>query len=144
MLRNVDHISFVVTDIDKAKAFFALLGFAEAITAVATGENFSRYMDIPDGEADHVTLVMAKSSPRFEVQLLKFHHPDAIANPHVRDLYTVGFNHLCFSVDDIEAEVTRLKAHGVTFRNDIWEYQDRKITLMEGPDGITVELAQWN
>ncbi len=144
MLKNPDHVSFVVRDADAAKHFFSLLGFEEAISAVASGETFSRYMNIPGGEADHITLVLKNASPRFEVQLLRFHHPEALDNPHIRELSQIGFNHLCFAVDDLDAEVTRLKANGVTFRNDVWAYQDRKIVFLEGPEGITLELAQWD
>ena len=144
MLKHPDHVSFVVKDAEAAKRFFGLLGFEEAISAVASGETFSRYMDIPNGEADHITLVLKGASPRFEVQLLRFHHPDALANPHIRDLSQIGFNHLCFAVEDLDAEVKSLKANGVTFRNDVWAYQDRKIVFLEGPEGITLELAQWD
>lgn len=64
--------------------------------------------------------------------------------PHLRDLNHVGFNHLCFAVADIEAEVVRLKANGVKFRNELLDYHRRRIVFLEGPEGITLELAQWD
>ena len=66
-----------------------------------------------------------------------------LPNPNIRKLNHVGFNHLCLTADDLDAEVARLRAEGVTFRNDVIDYHDRKIVFLEGPEGITLELAQW-
>jgi len=144
MLKNPDHISFVVTDLEGATRFFSLLGFELAKEAVISGKTFEDYMGVRAIEADHITMVLRDCSPHFEVQLLHYHNPDAIPEPHIRDLNHIGFNHLCFAVDDIEAEVTRLKAGGVSFRNEILDYHQRKIVFLEGPEGITLELAQWD
>ena len=43
----------------------------------------------------------------------------------------------------IELEVKRLKALGVHFLNEIMEFNSRKLTYFSGPEGITLELAQW-
>ena len=144
MLKNPDHLSFVVRDLEAAKSFFAILGFEQNISTVISGKTFSDYMGVPDIEADHVTMVLNGCTPHFEVQLLHYRHPDPLPEPHIRDLNHVGFNHLCFAVDDIEAEVTRLKASGVKFRNEILDYHKRRIVFFEGPEGITLELAQWD
>ena len=55
----------------------------------------------------------------------------------------LGFNHVCFKVEDIEAEVRRLRASGIELRNEIMEFHDRKLVFLLGPEGVTVELAQW-
>ena len=144
MLKNPDHISFVVRDLEAAKEFFSLLGFELAIETVISGTTFADYMNVPGIEADHVTMVLKGCSPRFEVQLLHYRSPAAIPDRHIRDLNHVGFNHLCFTVDDIEAEVARLKTGGVELRNEILDYHQRKIVFLEGPEGTTLELAQWD
>jgi catechol 2,3-dioxygenase-like lactoylglutathione lyase family enzyme len=144
MLKNPDHLSFVVRDLEAAKSFFALLGFEQNIVAVISGKTFADYMGVPGIEADHVTFVLKGCTPHFEVQLLHYRHPDPLPEPHIRDLNHVGFNHLCFAVDDIDAEVARLKAAGVKFRNEILDYHQRKIVFLEGPEGVTLELAQWD
>ncbi|MCG8544578.1 MAG: VOC family protein [Alphaproteobacteria bacterium] len=143
MLKNPDHITIVVRDLAPAKAFFALLGFELDKSVVISGDTFADYMGVPGIEADHVTMVLKDSAPRFEIQLLHYRRPDAIPDPNIRDLTHVGFNHLCFAVDDMEAEVARLKAAGVTFRTDILDFHSRKLVFLEGPEGITLELAEW-
>ena len=45
-------------------------------------------------------------------------------------------------VDDIEAEVARLRAAGVRFRNDIVTGVGGKQILLEDPSGNPVELFQ--
>jgi catechol 2,3-dioxygenase-like lactoylglutathione lyase family enzyme len=144
MVKNFDHVTVVVNDVASAKRFFGLLGFTEAKSVVIQGQQFSDYMGVDGIEAEHVTLVLANVSPRTEVQLLKYRHPDPRPDPAIRDLTKIGFNHVCFAVDDLEAEVTRLKANGVELRNEVLIFHDRKLVFLSGPEGITVELAEWN
>ena len=76
---------------------------------VIEGERFASYMGVPGIEADHVTLVLENVSPRTEIQLLRYRHPDPLPDAHIRDLYKIGMNHICFAVDDVEEEVAKLK-----------------------------------
>jgi catechol 2,3-dioxygenase-like lactoylglutathione lyase family enzyme len=143
MVTQFDHVTIVVRDVGKAKDFFALLGFVEQQSVVISGGKFSRYMGIPDIEAEHVTLALAHAVPRIEVQLLRYLHPEPIRDSDIARLNKLGFNHVCFKVEDIEAEVRRLTARGIELRNDIVEFHDRKLVFLSGPEGVTVELAQW-
>jgi len=144
MLKNFDHVTVVVRDVDAAKRFFGLLGFKETKSVVISGKIMDDYMGIPGLEAEHVTLVLEHVSPRTEVQLLRYHHPDAIIDPNIAKLNKLGFNHICFAVDDVEAEVAKLKAAGVRLRNEIMDFHSRKLVFVYGPEDITVELAQWD
>jgi catechol 2,3-dioxygenase-like lactoylglutathione lyase family enzyme len=53
-----------------------------------------------------------------------------------------GWNRIHFIVDDITAEVDRLKAVGVKFRNDIVTGPGGRQILLEDPSGNPVELFQ--
>jgi catechol 2,3-dioxygenase-like lactoylglutathione lyase family enzyme len=143
MITHFDHVAMVVTDLEKARHFFSVLGFEHVRTVVISGERMARYMSVPGIEADHCTMVLAGRTPRLEVQFLRYHHPEAIPDPNLATLREIGFNHICFAVDDLESEVQRLQAHGIALRNAIMEFHDRKIVFLAGPDGITVELAEW-
>jgi catechol 2,3-dioxygenase-like lactoylglutathione lyase family enzyme len=144
MAKRFDHLTIVVRDIDRAKAFFGLLGFKEAISVIIAGEPFASYMGVPGIEAQHVTLVLENASPRTEIQLLRYLHPDPLPDPHIRDLHKLGMNHICFAVDDIEAEVAKLRASGFKTRNEIMDFHSRKLVFIEGPEGVAVELSQWH
>jgi catechol 2,3-dioxygenase-like lactoylglutathione lyase family enzyme len=144
MPTHFDHLTIVVRDTDRAKTFFAILGFKEAISVVIAGEPFASYMGVPGIEAEHVTLVLENATPRTEIQLLRYLHPDPLPDPHSRDLYKLGMNHVCFAVDDIEAEVARFRAAGFNTRNEIMDFHSRKLVFLDGPEGVTVELSQWH
>ena len=113
MVKRFDHLTIVVRDIDRAKAFFSVLGFKEAMSVVIAGEPFASYMGVPGIEAEHVTLVLENVSPRTEIQLLRYRHPDPLPDPHIHDLNKLGMNHVCFAVDDIEAEIRQTKSERI-------------------------------
>ena len=144
MIKHFDHVAIVVRDVDAATRFFELLGFEEEQSAVISGEAMARYMGVDGIEAEHHTLVLANSAPRLEVQFLKYVHPDPIDNPNIATLRVLGFNHICFAVEDIDAELARLRTHGIQTRSEVMHFHDRKIVFLAGPEGITVELAQWH
>ncbi|MEM7169619.1 MAG: VOC family protein [Pseudomonadota bacterium] len=143
MLKHFDHVTIAVRDLSAAKEFFALLGFEEDQSVVISGERFAEYMDVPGIEADHVTLVFPGTMPRLEVQLLHYRKPHALENPLIGRLDKLGFNHICFAVEDIDAMIEHLKAHGVEVRSELTTFHDRHLYFLTGPEGVTVELAQW-
>ena len=142
MVRRFDHITLVVRDVEAAKRFFALLGFEHDRSVVISGETFSAYMGVPDIEAEHVTLVLSGATPRVEIQLLAYRTPEPVPNPNVEDLHTIGFNHVCFAVHDLDGEVRRLRAAGIGTRTDVLDFRGCKLVFLRGPEGITVELSE--
>jgi len=144
MVRSFDHVTIVVRDLERARQFFAVLGFREAISVVIAGEPFASYMGVPGIEADHVTLVLENATPRTEIQLLHYRRPESVADPHIRDLHKIGFNHICFAVEDIEAEVQKIHESGFETRSGILDFHARRLVFLEGPEGVTVELSQWH
>ena len=59
-------------------------------------------------------------------------------------LNKIGMNHICFRVDDIEAEVANIRAAGFRTRNEIMDFHSRKLVFLDRPEGVTVELSQWH
>jgi catechol 2,3-dioxygenase-like lactoylglutathione lyase family enzyme len=53
-----------------------------------------------------------------------------------------GWNRIHFIVDDLDAEVGRLRAAGATFRNDIVTGPGGKQILLQDPSGNVVELFE--
>ena len=90
MLKHFDHLTIVVRDVERAKAFFAVLGFKEVKSVVIAGEPFASYMGVPNIEAEHVTLVLENASPRTEIQLLRYQNPEPLPDAHIRDLVQRG------------------------------------------------------
>jgi hypothetical protein len=99
---------------------------------------------MPDMKAQHITLVLDGSDPRFEIQLLAFDPPpEPDPGQHPTNLRRRGYNHVAFRVDDIEAATAHLVANGVTMLSDELDYISRRLRLFEGPESITLELVEW-
>jgi catechol 2,3-dioxygenase-like lactoylglutathione lyase family enzyme len=145
MIKHFDHVTVAVRDLKAAIDFFGLLGFRAEKSVVIAGEPFAGYMGVADIEADHVTLAIPGASPRFEVQILHYRQPDAqkMAQNNAR-LDKLGFNHICFAVEDAGAMMAHLKSHGVDVRSELKAFHNRRLFFVTGPEDITVELAEWS
>lgn len=144
MVRRFDHLTIAVRDLDGARRFFAVLGFREAVSVVIAGEPFAAYMGVPGIEADHVTLVLENATPRTEIQLLHYRHPPPVEDPHIGDLHKIGYNHVCFAVDDLDAEIRRIRDAGFQTHGEILDFHARRLVFLDGPEGVVVELSEWH
>jgi catechol 2,3-dioxygenase-like lactoylglutathione lyase family enzyme len=143
MIKYFDHVTVCVRNIEEAKQFFSLLGFEEDKRVIISGEQFASYMGVEGIEADHLTLIVPDLIPRLEVQILHYRTPEAQPDPLISRLDKLGFNHICFAVDDAEDMVKHLKDNGVEVRSELKLFHNRQLFFLTGPEGITVELAQW-
>ena len=121
--RDLVSVRYMVDDVESAVAFYTnLLGF-EVLT------NF------PPAFADVV---------RGKLRLL-LSGPTSSAGRPMPDGTKPGpggWNRIHLLVDDIEAEVARLRDAGARFRNDIVSGPGGKQILLEDPSGNVVELFQ--
>jgi catechol 2,3-dioxygenase-like lactoylglutathione lyase family enzyme len=143
VVKNVDHVTVVVRDVESAKKFFTLLGFKADIDTVISGEPLSTYMGMKNIEARHITLVLQGCTPRFEIQLLHYMNPPIIKDPDTADLHRTGYNHLALRVEDLDSEVKRLEGAGVLIKNQPVAFHDRKLVFLAGPEDVTIELVEW-
>jgi hypothetical protein len=102
-------------------------------------------MGMPDMKADHITLALRGADPRFEIQLLHFTDDDGLdpAGAVPSNLTRRGMNHLALRVDDLAAATAHLESVGVHPTNDELDFVSRKLRFFEGPEGVTIELAEW-
>ena len=143
MVKNADHVTLVVQDVEAARKFFALLGFKDEIDTVISGEPLSTYMGIRNIESRHITLVLQGANPRFEVQLLHYMNPPILKDPNTADLHRTGYNHLALRVENLDSEVKRLKEAGVVMKNHPVTFHNRKLVFLVGPEDVTIELVEW-
>ena len=78
------------------------------------------------------------------LELTKFHTPAAIsAGPQNPPVNTLGIRRIMFAVDDIDAIVARLRAHGAELVGEVAQYEDTyRLCYIRGPEGIIVGLAE--
>jgi catechol 2,3-dioxygenase-like lactoylglutathione lyase family enzyme len=143
MIKRLDHINIVVSDLKKAKDFFLKLGFKEEISSRLSGERFTIITGLPDIDVEFVGLSLPGSTTN--VELIQYYSPAGGRDPALSRPNQLGYRHIAFAVDDIAAEVGRLKAAGVEFQSNIevWEKTGKKLVYFYGPDGIILEFAEY-
>jgi catechol 2,3-dioxygenase-like lactoylglutathione lyase family enzyme len=116
-------VRYMVDDVEKAVAFYTrfldfkvLTKFAPAFADVARG-NLRLLLSGPTSSAGRPMPDGTKPRPG-------------------------GWNRIHLIVDDIDAEVSRLRDAGAPFRNDILEGLGGKQILLQDPSGNVVELFQ--
>jgi len=117
------NVRYMVDDVDKAIAFYTklldfevLTSFPPAFADVKRG-NLRLLLSGPSSSAGRPMADGAKPGPG-------------------------GWNRIHLLVDDIEAEVARLRDAGAAFRNDVVSGPGGKQILLQDPSGNFVELFQ--
>lgn len=116
-------VRYIVSDVERAAAFYRdKLGFSVAqqfpAIAILHRDDLSLWCAGPTASA---------SRPM----------PDG-----ARPVPAGGWGRFVLTVDDLEAEVARLKGEGVAFRNEIVAGPGGRQILVQDPDGNLVELFQ--
>ena len=120
---EIVNVRYMVDDVDEAIAFYTnVLGF-EVLTSAAPA-----FADVQRGKL-RLLLSGPKSSAGRPM-------PDG-AKPGPG-----GWNRIHFLVDNLDAEVARLRAAGAPFRNDVVEGPGGKQILLQDPSGNVIELFQ--
>jgi catechol 2,3-dioxygenase-like lactoylglutathione lyase family enzyme len=117
------NVRYMVNDVDEAVAFYTThLGF-DVLTSAAPA-----FADVARGDLRLLLSGPTSSAGR--------------PMPDGRRPEPGGWNRIEFVVDDIAAEVERLRAAGLRFRNDIVTGPGGQQILFEDPSGNPIELFQ--
>ncbi|MDQ4036716.1 MAG: VOC family protein [Chloroflexota bacterium] len=138
----MDNVLIVVDDLEAAKAFFVALGMELEGQATVEGPSVDRVVGL-DGVRSEIAM-MRTPDGRGGVELDKFHAPRAIsAERKDAAVNTLGIRRIMFAVDDIDAVLPRLLAHGAELVGEVVRYDDRfRLCYVRGPEGIMVALAE--
>jgi len=121
------HVGIVVSDLERSTAFYRALGFEIA-------------EDMPWDDGSRAIRFLESGG----LQLELFWYAETPAAPAAPQGKQLGFRHLAFLVDDIDAALGRLKADGVV-PADV-EVRDVplgfRIAFFNDPDGLEIELSQ--
>ena len=141
-IKRMDHVSVVVDDLEAAKAFFAELGMELEGEAPIEGRSVDR-VNALDGVRVDIAMMRIPDGPG-RLELTKFHTPTAVsAEPANAPGNTLGLRSIMFAVDDIDATVAGLRAHGAELVGEVAQYQDSyRLCYVRGPAGIIVALAE--
>ncbi len=140
-VQPLEHIGIVVEDLAAATAFFAALGLeTEGETSVG-GPLVDRINGLDGVRAEVV--MMGTPDGGCQLELAKYHSPSHQGDNEPAPANAPGIRHILFVVDDIEASLAGLQAHGGELVGELVNYQDIYwLCYVRGPEGIIVELAE--
>ena len=140
-VQRLEHIGVVVDDLEGAKAFFVALGLEVEGEAVVEGRLVDRINGLEGVQADVVILRTPDDSSKLE--LAKYRTPVYEGHDEPAPPNAPGIRHVLFVVDDVEASLADLRAHGGELVGELVNYEDIYwLCYVRGPAGIIVELAQ--
>src|SRR5215467_5512948 len=109
-VKRMDNVLIVVDDLEAVKAFFLELGLKLEGETTVEGPMVGKLIGLDDVRA---TLAMLRTPDGQGIELDKFHTPDAIRfGPVDAPVNTLGIRRIMFAVEDLDAVVTRMRAHG--------------------------------
>ena len=140
-LQRMDNVGIVVDDLEAAIAFFVELGMEVEGEAPVEGRWVDRVVGLDDVRVDMAMMRTPDGHGRLE--LTKFHTPTAIgAEPENAPPNTLGIRRVMFAVDDIDAVVARMRAHGAELIGEMQYGDTYRLAYIRGPEGIIVALAE--
>ena len=131
MMNKIDHIAFAVSSLDKSVPLF------------------ERLLGTPCYKTESVATEKVKTaffrSGESKVELLEGTESDSVISKFIAK-NGEGMHHVAFSVEDIQAEIDRLRAAGFQFINEIPKMgADNKLMCFLHPkstNGVLVEICQ--
>ena len=141
-LKRMDNVLIVVDDLEAAKAFFIELGLKLEGETTVEGPLVGSLIGLKDVRA---TLAMMRPPDGHGgIELDKFHTPNAIRfGPVDAPVNALGIRRIMFAVEDIDAVVARLLAHGAELIGEVVQYEDTyRLGYIRGPEGIIIGLTE--
>ena len=138
----MDNVGVVVDDLAAAIAFFKALGLELEGETTVEGPSVDLTVGL-DGVRSDIAM-MRTPDGHGRLELAKYHRPaPASAQPENAPPNTLGLCRLMFAVDDIDATIARLRAHGGELLGGVAQYEDLyRLCYLRGPAGMIVALAQ--
>jgi catechol 2,3-dioxygenase-like lactoylglutathione lyase family enzyme len=137
----MDHVGIVVDDLAAATEFFLQLGLERQGEGSVEGDWADRIVGLEGVRTDLAMMETPDGHGRLE--LIKFHTPAAQGDNRHAPANTFGLRHISFLVEDLDAVVAGLRAHGGELVGEVEQYEDiYRLCYLRGPEGIIVELAE--
>src|SRR3569833_1906865 len=109
-VKRMDNVLIVVEDLEAVKAFFVELGLAFEGQTTVEGPAVGSLIGLENVRA---TLAMLRTPDGQGIELDKFHTPNAVRfGPVNAPVNVLGLRRVMFSVEDIDAVLARMQAHG--------------------------------
>lgn len=126
-LNKVDHIAIICSNYELSKKFYTEILGLRVIREVFRKERDSWKCDLEVGD-------------EYQIELFSFPHPPSrTSQPEA-----CGLRHLAFEVDNLDAVIAELEAHGVKVepvRHDETR-EGKRVSFFADPDGLPLEICE--
>jgi catechol 2,3-dioxygenase-like lactoylglutathione lyase family enzyme len=141
-IQRMDNVLIVVDDLEAAKSFFIELGLELEGETQVEGPSVGSLIGLKDVRA--TLALMRTPDGHGSIELDKFHTPSAVRfGPVDAPVNALGIRRIMFAVEDIDAVVARLLAHGAELIGEVVQYEDtNRLAYIRGPEGIIVGLNE--
>jgi catechol 2,3-dioxygenase-like lactoylglutathione lyase family enzyme len=140
-VHRMDHVGIVVDDLAAATAFFVELGLELQGKGSVEGDWVDRIVGL-EGVRSEIAMMQTPDG-HGQLELTKFHAPPGPGGDRHAPANTPGLRHITFAVDDLDAALARLRAHGAELVGEVERYENSyRLCYLRGPEGIIVELAE--
>ena len=141
-IQRMDNVLIVVDDLEATKAFFIDLGLELEGETQVEGPSVDSLIGLTHVRA--TLAFMRTPDGHGRIELDKFHTPSAIRfGPVDAPVNALGIRRIMFAVDDLDAFVERVRAHGAELVGEVVQYEDAyRLAYIRGPEGITVGLSE--
>jgi len=142
MALRLDNVGIVVEDLDGAIAFFGALGLELEGRDMVEGAWAGRVTGLGDQRVELALMRTPDGHGRLE--LSRFLAPPVVADHRTAPVNALGYLRVMFAVDDLDATLARLRAHGAELvSDDVVQFADAyRLCYIRGPEGILIGLAQ--
>jgi len=126
MLNRIHHVAIICSDYNRSKDFYVNVLGLTIVAEAYRAERKSYKLDLA-------------VNGLYQIELFSFEDtPERPSRPEAR-----GLRHLAFSVDNLQEEILRLEAKGVSTEPiRIDEFTGKRFTFFSDPDGLPLEIYE--
>ena len=151
MFDQIDHVNFVVRDLEGMTRFYSeVLGFRVVKSVTISGAWIDAVVGLDDVVAD-VVYLDPPNGPRIE--LIRYIEPASVGSQEPSIASAFGLRHLAFRVSDIDAALVQLERAGVranglvaTVPTSQVQYAggaQKRLVYFYDPEGNLLELCEY-
>ena len=132
-----------MSSLRETRDFFLECGFELEDEADLEGDWISSIVDLENVRARYAKLSLAGGMTK--VELIQYFSPPSGRDPDMAKSNQLGYRHIAFEVDDIDAVVEQLRFRGIELISEVQTYEvtGKKLIYFYGPDKILLELAEY-
>lgn len=145
MIERIFHFNINCTNLERALAFYQLLGFKVILDfrAGMSSKEMADAFGIPTANLKGAHLRLGDAPDATRIDLLEFTEPPPTGQPYPH-LYHTGIARMCLKTTNIQRDYQDLSAKGIRFLSEPKKLPGTSVLIVcfKDPDGTFVELLE--